>query len=166
MENNLNSDFYIKNLDLQPHVEKGYYKEIYRSDTIVDNKSILSSIYFLLKSGEITFFRKLNISDEIICYIKGKTLEILLIDPKGNITIEKLGSDLLNGEKLQTVIPACYIACFKCKKEENTEDFNLFACVCGPAFNYEDFKIIKIEDLKQEFKSIDICSIIKFREDL
>ena len=51
------AEYYIKNLDMIPHVEGGYFKESFLSNTIVkDNKKLWSSIYFLLKTGEVSNF--------------------------------------------------------------------------------------------------------------
>jgi predicted cupin superfamily sugar epimerase len=38
----------IKKLNLEEHIEGGWFKEVYENDLIYENKSILISIYFLL----------------------------------------------------------------------------------------------------------------------
>lgn len=166
-----NGEYFIKSLNLEQHIENGFFKEIYRSKNSIENKSILSTIYFLIKKGSITRFRKLSISDEVICYNKGKSFEVLLIDPQGKINIEKLGLNIEKGENFQIVIPADYIACFKCKSDDDIktpcdEDFSLFACICGPAFNYEDFQIISNDELIRLFPNIDIDFINAYQKDL
>ncbi len=158
-----NSDYYINKLCLEPHIEDGYYIEIYRSPHVnKKNKSILSTIYFMIKEGHTTHFRKLNLSDEVICYQKGKSMDIIMIDLKGNIIVETIGDNLEKGEKMQTVIPANYIACFKCNSSntDNLEnDFTLFTCVCGPAFNFEDFKICNIDEILNDYPNINISRL-------
>ena len=50
------AEFYIKHLDMEPHIEGGYFKECLLSgDTIsyrgMKDRRLWSSIYFLLREG-------------------------------------------------------------------------------------------------------------------
>jgi len=154
-----NANYFIKTLELQPHVENGFFKETYRSQITNDNrKSVLTSIFYLIKHGQRLAFRKLNYSDEVVVFQKGKSMEIIMIDLEGKLIIQKIGENIENGEKMQTVIPANFIACFRCRIEENIEsenDFCLFACICVPGFHYEDFKLLTIDEILVECPGID-----------
>ena len=70
------ASYWIDRLELQPHPEGGYYKEVFRSavqvtrpssDTI---KQACTSIYYLLEGKDYSGFHKL-LSDEICTFIKG-----------------------------------------------------------------------------------------------
>ena len=51
-----NADYWIKQLDLTPHPEGGYYKETIRETTNEAQRAPFSSIYFLLNTGDILIF--------------------------------------------------------------------------------------------------------------
>lgn len=60
------ADFWIKKLELKHHPEGGYYKELFKSEELIrkgglpsrysSNRSFYTSIYFLLKTGEVSKF--------------------------------------------------------------------------------------------------------------
>ncbi|MCD8560738.1 MAG: cupin domain-containing protein, partial [Shewanella xiamenensis] len=52
-----NADDFIQYLELEQHVEGGYYRSSYRSDSAFDpSRQLWSSIYFLLRTGEVSHF--------------------------------------------------------------------------------------------------------------
>ena len=127
----------------------------------------ISSCYYLIESGTSTFFRILSKSDEVICFLEGKSFEIFVIDKSGSLNIFKLGRDILNGELPQAVIPKDSVASFKTRKYINDESsFSLFACVCGPAFNYDFCKILKDEEIKEHYKNVGNDMIDIWRADI
>ena len=59
------AEYYIKNLNMDPHIEGGYFKESFISnDEARKDKKLWSSIYFLLRTGEVSNFHRLK-SDEL-----------------------------------------------------------------------------------------------------
>ena len=79
-----NAEYYIKNLEMIPHVEGGYFKESFLSeDNVRENKKLWSSIYFLLRTGEVSNFHRLK-SDELWYYHDGEALTIYMITPEGD----------------------------------------------------------------------------------
>lgn len=163
----LNANNYIETLKLSPHVETGFFRENYVSPAAENEIPSLSSAYYLLKAGTSTFFRHLSQSDESVCYHEGKTVEIMLIDPQGNLTYKKLGRDLENGEIFQVIIPKNYVATFKTRNAKQGEkDFSLFACVCGPAYKSENSKLIKDEELMQTFPNLALDIINSWRTEM
>ena len=78
---------FIEKLELTPHVEGGYFKETYRSETLhtIENgkqRSLATLIYFLLPHGNYSKFHKIE-SDEIWIYQAGSPLLIHMIDNEG-----------------------------------------------------------------------------------
>jgi predicted cupin superfamily sugar epimerase len=160
----MNFKGYVEKFDMTPHLEHGYFKEIYRSKQSINNhRSEMSSIYFLMEKGAVTLFRQLNEIDEIIVFLDGNPIDILMIDKEGKIKIVKLGNDTINDENLEVVIPAKYIVSFKSiDRRTSTKDFSLFGCFCSPAFEYENLQLYEIDDIKKMFSNIDIKKINKF----
>ena len=79
------AQYYIEKLDMIPHVEGGYFKEsIISEDFFREDKKLFSSIYFLLKTGEVSHFHRLT-SDEMWYYHDGQALTIYMITPEGEL---------------------------------------------------------------------------------
>ena len=59
---------WINHLNMSRHPEGGYYKEIFRSEKLVDNdKSAMTSIYYLLENEDKSAFHRLT-SPEVWYY--------------------------------------------------------------------------------------------------
>ena len=73
----------IKQFQLQPHPEGGYYKETYRSPEIIPDqilsrqfkgdRAYSTAIYFLLEQGNFSAFHRIE-SDEVWHFYAGQTL--------------------------------------------------------------------------------------------
>src|SRR5688572_31896462 len=110
----------IKQYNLQPHPEGGWYCQTYKSDEeiIADalplrfkgNRVFSTAIYFLLEQGNFSAFHRIK-SDECWHFYAGHALEIFVISPDGDLSVTRLGSDFTNAESFQFVVPAnCWFA--------------------------------------------------------
>ena len=88
------AEYYIEHLEMEPHVEGGYFKECLLEK---EERNLWSSIYFMLAKGEVSHFHRLK-SDEVWYYHDGNALTIYMIDEAGKLTAAKLGLDLEKGE--------------------------------------------------------------------
>lgn len=146
------ADYFIKNLDMTPHPEGGFYKEIYASeenitsnDLKVDfegSRILWTSIYFLLRDGEVSNFHRLK-SDEMWYYHSGSPLTIYMISPEGELITEQLGLDIEHGEKPQVLVPKNYIF----GSAMNHEGYALVGCMVSPGFEFRDFELFKRNEL-------------------
>lgn len=151
------ADIWIKKLRLTPHPEGGYYREIYSSGLVINkhdlpqiyegDRTLATSIYFLLRSGEISGFHQLK-SDEIWYYNCGSPLKITLITTKGELITEKFGANIEKGEKPQVIIPAGTI--FGAEVIKNNS-FTLLSCMVSPGFDFNDFKLFSRKELKEQY---------------
>ena len=93
----------IADLALKPHPEGGYYREIYRSVSLVAvpargvERASLTSIYFLLPAGERSRWHRVD-SDEVWHHYEGDPLELLIAEP-GFARVERMR---LGAEKTAT----------------------------------------------------------------
>ncbi|QHI34800.1 hypothetical protein IMCC3317_01440 [Kordia antarctica] len=137
----------VENLQLFPHPEGGFYKEVYRSEKVIskealpDNfsgdRSYCTSIYFLLTSGNFSAFHRIK-QDEIWHFYSGTSLSVHVIDKKGNYTEYKVGMDFRNGEEPQLVVPAgCWFASSVTKKDS----YAFVGCTVAPGFDFDDFEL-------------------------
>src|SRR5918997_754253 len=79
----------IASLDLRPHPEGGFYREIFRSDALVTPadgrgpRAALTTIYFLLPEGTFSRWHRVA-SDEVWHLYEGGPLELLELSPSGH----------------------------------------------------------------------------------
>lgn len=138
-----NAEYYIGKLEMSPHVEGGYFKESFLSnDEVRKDRKLWSSIYFLLRTGEVSNFHRLK-SDELWYYHDGEALTIYMITPDGDLIIKQLGINIENGEVPQVLVPKGHIF----GSAMNNEGFSLVGCMVAPAFEYEDFELFEREYL-------------------
>ncbi len=149
------SKFWINKLDLLSHPEGGYFKEVYRSSEKIDlsslplgfngNRSLSTSIYFLLEKGQFSAFHKIK-SDEIWHFYDGNPLTIYVINVEGNIEQYKLGLDPDNNFLPQVTIPAnCWFAA------ATKGDYTLVGCTVSPGFDFHDFTMADRNELINQF---------------
>ncbi|CAM2889474.1 cupin domain-containing protein [Hathewaya histolytica] len=144
------ADYFIKNLNMISHPEGGYYKESLISDETLNlnrhdkkiERNLWTSIYFLLQNGEVSNFHRLQ-SDELWYYHSGSSLTIYMISPEGKLTKKFLGLNLEKGETPQVLVPKGYIF----GSAMNNEDYALVGCMVSPGFHFDDFELIKRDEL-------------------
>lgn len=146
----------IKKFNLQKHPEGGYYSEIFRSEESISNNCLpdrydsnrffYTSIYFLLAKNDISHFHILQ-SDEIWYYHLGSSIELHIIDEKGNYSRQILG-----------VTKKSHVPSLLVKKNSwfaanliDNNSFGLVSCVVIPGFEFTDFKLGNREFLLNQF---------------
>lgn len=138
----MDTETLIKTMDLQPHVEGGYFRRTYQSEqmTTIDadeQRHLLTSIYYLLTdTSPIGCFHR-NRSSIIHYFHLGGVLEYTLISPQGEIQKVILGSDILQNQQLQLIVPGGY---WKASQLINGE-FALISEAVSPGFDYADMQI-------------------------
>ena len=150
------ADYFIKTLNMVPHPEGGFYKEVYASEENITSKELKvdfegprklwTSIYFLLRDGEVSNFHRLK-SDEMWYYHSGSPLTVYMINPAGELFTEQLGLNIENGEKPQVLVPKGYIF----GSAMNNEGYALVGCMVSPGFEFTDFELLKRNDLREKY---------------
>lgn len=135
----------VKQLELQPHPEGGYFKETYRSDTQIPKtilgdafdgpRNVCTGIFYLLESGDFSALHKIN-QDEMWHFYLGDGLELTQISESGELTTVTIGNDLLKGEVLQYVVPS---QCWFGARVVKPNSFALVGCTVAPGFDFNDF---------------------------
>jgi len=150
-------DTLVKELDLLPHPEGGYYKETYRSEGKITQtclssdfsgeRNMATGIYFLIEKGNFSALHKIK-SDETWHFYYGDALEVIEINEQGKLTITQIGSNILQGDTFQYTVKAN--TWFGSRVNSNGQ-FSLVGCTVYPGFDFNDFELAKRDDLIQLF---------------
>ena len=164
-------------LKLAPHREGGYFRRTYAAKMNVSittdsgktgnpsendpysgiERPIMTSIFYLLTSESPTLRMSLNRSDIIHYYHLGCPVEYRIIQPNGEVARERLGPNILSGEKLQVLIPG---GCWRCgcmlKESEHATsvsnaEFTLTSEAVAPGFEYADNQLASGEQIRDKF---------------
>lgn len=149
---NSSSSTVIPLLGLQAHPEGGWYRETFRSPVevrLADGRirSAGTSILFLLEAGEFSAFHRVA-SDEIWHFHSGVPLELVTIDPSGNLESVTLGSDLSSGAKPHHAVPAGW---WQAAAPLGAEGYSLVGCTVSPGFDFADFVMPSREEMSAKF---------------
>jgi predicted cupin superfamily sugar epimerase len=125
-------------LELAPHPEGGYYRELYRSPlSVIDRRGrtrcALTVIHFLLPSDQVSAWHVLA-SDETWHFASGDSIEVAMLDD-GRFEVVTLGAE--SGYVL--VVPAGRPFAARVKASET---FGLVTCCVAPGFEFEDFELL------------------------
>lgn len=146
---------WIKYLNLKPHPEGGYYREIYRAEGEIPKSSLANShkgsrnystsIYYLLQGRDTSRFHRIA-SDEQWIHVAGTDLTVYAIDPEGKCHRFNLG-------KSQDHEPFCVLPAgwWFGAKPVNKESFTLAVCTVAPGFDFEDFEMGSRQELVSQF---------------
>jgi predicted cupin superfamily sugar epimerase len=141
----------VEALGLQPHVEGGWYKRLWRSSFEIPQETLgesysgprasASSIYFLLHEGESSEWHTV-LSSEIWLYHSGSPI-VLSLGGDGekpeNVQEIILGIDVAAGQQPQVIIPA---GVWQAARPLGGEPA-LVSCIVSPEFHFDDFKLIE-----------------------
>ncbi len=131
----------IEQLQLQPHPEGGFYREVYRSELQVHSDAAdalragLTDIYFLLPAGQVSRWHRVA-HDELWNFYAGAPLNLWQLSPD----LQTLQQHQLDPQRLcykQLIEAGCWQAA------ESTGDYSLLGCTVAPGFDYADFRMLK-----------------------
>jgi predicted cupin superfamily sugar epimerase len=130
----------ITRLQLEPHPEGGWYREVHRSELLLQTsrgpRAALTSIYFLLERGQQSRWHVVT-SDEIWHYAGGAPLELLTYSPKSReFRRQVLGA--VNDQ--QRPIGAVHGGNWQAARSLGA--WTLMGCDVGPGFDFEDFSFV------------------------
>ncbi|MDZ7681402.1 MAG: cupin domain-containing protein [Fodinibius sp.] len=143
----------VDDLELSPHPEGGYYKEIYRSDHRVQRdegaaRSAGTGIYFLLPDQLCTNWHRVA-SDELWHFYRGDKLVLEIIDANGDFKQLLLADEIETDGSYQALVPRnCW------QRAYSTGLYSLVGCTVSPGFEFDDFEMIEPEVLAERHPDI------------
>jgi hypothetical protein len=147
----------VKHLELEPHPEGGFYKEMYRSEAkllgsllakdLEGDRNFSTAIYFLIEKENFSALHKIK-SDEIWHFYAGDALEVMEISNSGQLKITLVGNKLDQGEVFQYTVKA---NTWFGSRVKSGGTYSLVGCTVSPGFDFRDFEMAKRNDLLEKF---------------
>jgi len=130
----------IEKLDLKPHPEGGWYREVYRSSDPVHTsrgaRSAITAIYYLLERSQVSRWHVVA-ADEIWHFYEGSPLELLAYDPRARAMVHSVLSYIKEDHE-----PVAVIRRGLWQAARSLGEFSLVGCSVGPGFQFEDFQLV------------------------
>lgn len=144
----MNAEDLIELLGLEPHPsEGGFFRETFRAPEVVEPsvlgpsypgpRSIGTAIYFLLTEDTFSALHMVP-GDEIFHFYVGDPVAVLLLSPDGSSREVVLGHDLMNGMRVQHLVPG---GTWQGSKLVAGGHFALLGTTMSPGFDYADFRL-------------------------
>jgi predicted cupin superfamily sugar epimerase len=156
MQHERSAAYWIENLQLLPHPEGGYYREVYRASDVIPHdalparfsgaRSLATSIYYLLERGDFSAFHRIH-SDETWHLYAGSGLEVVMLE-QGTQRSITLGPNVSQGEHLQFTVPA---GVWFASRLTPTSSYALVGCTVSPGFDFADFTIAERQALLRDY---------------
>ena len=129
----------IDRLGLEPHPEGGWYRETWRAPADEGERASATAIHFLLEQGQSSHWHRVDAA-EIWLWHAGDPL-ILSVAAREAAAPEdtRMGSDVLDGEAVQHVIPAGYWQA--AAPAEGEHGYALVSCIVSPGFEFSGFEL-------------------------
>lgn len=135
----------IEQLQMEPHPEGGYFRQIFQSSKQVTSPShgqprpAMTHIYFLLLAGQFSRFHRV-LHDEVWNFYEGAPLRLYQIHQQ-QLREQRIG-DAAHG--YAAIVPAGNF-----QAAETTGEYTLVGCSVAPGFDFADFSFIEEPCLKQ-----------------
>jgi len=133
----------IAALDLRPHPEGGFYRQIFRSEvqvTPLDRRGLraaLTTIYFLLPEGSFSRWHQVA-SDEVWHLYEGGPLELLELSASAQSVLRHRLGPVGSG----TDAPVCTIGAGIWQAARPLGQYAFLGCTVGPGFDFADFRLL------------------------
>jgi len=149
--------YLIRKLGLKPHPEGGFFRETYRSKSVLPcsqspsgklkRRSVATCIYFLLTQGTFSAFHRLR-SDEIWHFYEGTPLYLYTLNSRSGYRRITMGTGAGRLISPQAEIPA---GTWFGAELAPRGDYALLGCTVAPGFDYEDFELASGASLAKKF---------------
>lgn len=129
----------IESLGLASHPEGGWFREIYRSSSVVETprgaRSAVTAIYYLLQAGQFSRWHVVE-SDEVWHFLGGEVLELITYAGTGGAVCRYV---LGGGGDAQSVavVPAGVW-----QTARPLGGYSLVGCTVAPGFDLADFRFV------------------------
>jgi len=153
----MNKNQWITQLQLEPHVEGGYFRRIYQSDYTHEAipyattpRCLMTAILYMLTDDSPTDYLHVNHADTLHFFHTGSALTYMIVHPDGKLERVRLGNNLAASEQLQLLVKG---GCWKTAILERGE-FGLISEAVSPGFEYADMALITAAEVQTRFPEL------------
>jgi len=125
----------IAALGMLPHPEGGHYVETWRDRPADGSRGSGSAILFLLRRHEASRWHRIDAA-EIWHHYGGAPLELAVSTDGRRVVRQRLGDDVLAGDRPQVVVPAG-----AWQSARSLGAWTLVGCTVAPAFDFDGFEL-------------------------
>ena len=129
------ADAVIRRLGLTRHPEGGWFRESFRDAGSAGGRGHCTAIYYLLGSGEVSHWHRVDAAEIWHWYAGDPLLLSLSADGKRAERLT-LGPGLDRGEEPQRVVPA-----YHWQSAKSLGAWTLVGCTVAPAFDFRGFEM-------------------------
>lgn len=150
-------DEWIRQLDLQPHPEGGWYREVYRATELIPHaalprrftgdRTFSTAIYYLLGAGDFSALHRIR-QDEVWHFYDGAPLAVEVIHPSGDAETLLVGRHIAASQRPMVVVPA---GSWFGASVHAAEGYSLVGCTVAPGFDFADFEMADRDGLRARF---------------
>jgi purine nucleoside permease/predicted cupin superfamily sugar epimerase len=145
-----------KALNLEPHVEGGYFRQTFKADhrpnitTKQGDRVTMTSIYYLLSADSPVGYFHMNQSDIMHYFHKGDAITYYMLKSDGSMQITILGPDPSKGHQMQMMVKG---GTWKASKipTDAKYGYGLIGEAVAPGFDYADMQLGKTATLLKQF---------------
>jgi predicted cupin superfamily sugar epimerase len=131
----MGADILIAALGLVPHPEGGHFREIHRDAPAGGGRGASTSIYYLLRAGEISRWHRID-ATEVWSFHAGAPLRLSMsADGVGTEDVE-IGGEPMPGCRYQAVVPPGVW-----QSAVSLGAWSLVGCTVAPAFDFDGFEL-------------------------
>jgi len=136
------AEMLIKQLELAPHPEGGWFRETWRGPLGAADRASGTAIIFLLKSGEASHWHRVD-ADEMWLWQGGDPLELAIAaSSNGPIETLTLGDAAMAGNQLQGLVPTgSWQAARGASTQSAKAGYSLVSCIVVPGFDFAGFEM-------------------------
>jgi predicted cupin superfamily sugar epimerase len=140
------ADELIRRFGLEPHVEGGAFRELYREGFDRSGpRPAHGVIYYMLNDNELSDFHVLD-ADEYWLWHAGPDIELWSFGEDGVLKVERMGMG--DGAQPCVLMPAGVT--FGARPVQGAKGAMLCSCVCVPEFMYEHYRILTKDEVIQK----------------
>lgn len=131
----IEADRIIAELQMQPHPEGGYYREMFKDTAETAGRAHSTAIYYLLKKGEVSRAHRID-AVEVWHFYRGSPLELTIQEEGAEASFHVLGPSVEFGERPQLIVPA-----HAWQAARPLGGYTLVGCTVAPGFTFETFEM-------------------------
>jgi uncharacterized protein len=127
----------IKQLNLAPHPEKGWYIQTFEDPATKNNRSASTAIYYLLEKGEVSHWHRVLDATEIWHHYLGAPLQLSLSFNDGKpVRHQILGPNIFDNQAPQVIVKKG-----EWQRAKSMGQWTLVGCTVAPGFTFAGFEM-------------------------